>query len=101
MSAFNKARVPSCCGSFATVYELNFPLKREQVEQFKDAGFVISKAFFAAGMLYAENDKLVAIGTFGKNKIDLKCKVPKCDTVSTDLDAVLTRIHALRQKRPT
>lgn len=100
MTAFKKARVPSCCGSLATVYELNFPLKQEQVQHFEDAGFVVSKPFLQAGMLYVENKLMTGVGTFGKNKIDLKCKVPKCDTVSTVMEDVLIRIYALRQKQP-
>jgi hypothetical protein len=96
LTAFKKTRVPGCCGSFSTTYELSFPLRKEYVPHFESAGFFISKPFLQAGMFYAENKDFIAIGTFGGKNLQLKCKVRQCDTLSTPLDNVLIHLYGFK-----
>lgn len=96
MTAFKKARLPGCCGNYSITYELSFPLRKEHVPHFESAGFFISMPYQQAGMLYAENNNLIAIGTFGSKNLQLKCKVRQCDALSTPLENVLTELHDLK-----
>lgn len=87
--AFTKSRKPGCCGTFNITYELSYPLRSEQTKAFEAAGFSVSMNYKNAGMLYAETDQIIAIGSFGTKNLQLKCKVPKCDEYSGPLESVL------------
>lgn len=64
--------VKSCCGSSTTILETDKPLKKYQVDVFKEAGYIIPDNFFNSGVFYAQKGGLVATGSFGANKFNLR-----------------------------
>lgn len=64
--------VKACCGSSTTILETDKPLRKYQVDVFKEAGYVIPDNFFNSGVFYAQKNGLVATCSFGSNKINLR-----------------------------
>jgi hypothetical protein len=64
--------IKSCCGNSSTILETDKPLRKYQVDVFKQAGYVIPDNFFNSGVFYAQKDGLIATGSFGTNKISLR-----------------------------
>lgn len=64
--------VKSCCGSSNTVLELDKPLRKYQVDVFKEAGYVLPDNFFNSGVFYAQKNGLIATASFGTNKISVR-----------------------------
>lgn len=98
VTAFKKTRSEGCCGTVKTSYELSFPLRKEYVQIFSDAGFFVSKPFETAGLLYIEHDRFTANGTFGRNILKIECKVSKCEERLIELEVILNGIYDQIQK---
>jgi len=73
--------VKSCCGSSTTILEVSKPLRKYQVDVFKQAGYVIPDNFFNAGIFYAQKGGLIATASFGTNRINLKISANGNDLV--------------------
>lgn len=95
---FKKTRTEGCCGVVKTSYELSFPLKKEYVQLFSDAGFSVSKPFEAAGLLYIENGHFTANGTFGRNILKIDCKLAMCEEKLIELENILNHLYNLQKK---
>lgn len=64
--------VKACCGNSSTILETDKPLRKYQVDVFKEAGYVIPDNFFNSGVFYAQKNGLIATASFGSNKINLR-----------------------------
>lgn len=98
--AFTREIVPACCGKSTITYGLSFSILKEQAPSFEQAGFYVSNTYLNVGMLYAENNYLVVTGSFGSNRIVLKCKVKNCETMTSTFEDVITTLYANNGSTP-
>lgn len=80
------------CKKPQVLLEVNLSFNYEHLQLFIDNGFTISKSYIDAGILYIENTNLAAVGPFGSNRLQIKCKNSNCDTSLADLERILTNI---------
>lgn len=55
----------------------------------------MSKVFLNAGMCYIENNMMVIQGPFGSNRLTLKCKIKKCETMTSVFEDVITALYGV------
>lgn len=80
----------SCnCGKSQLILEFNFPLEKEYLQKFVDNNFIESKSYTNLGILYLEDTNLVAIGPFGSNRLQIRCKNANCDNSLVILENIL------------
>ncbi len=67
------------CGKDQVFLEFDFPLDIQYLPQFKAAGFNNSAAYATTGIIYIETNDIIAIGSVGQNRFEVKCKSSSCD----------------------
>ena len=93
MSAFTRDIVQACCGKSTITYNLNFSIMKNHAPSFIEGGFYLSSTFFDVGMLYVENNFLIVTGSFGSNRLVLKCKIKNCETMTSTFEDVITDLY--------
>jgi hypothetical protein len=66
--------VKACCGSTSVTFKIGSPVSKDFLPLLVGNGFIESKHFTAAGLLYVENESLVVTGSFGQSILQIKCK---------------------------
>lgn len=77
-----------CGGSIA--FKLDRSLTKDIIAIFISNGFKEYPHFTKAGILYVENEGIMAQGTFGSTTIQTKCKKKDCDNFLNDFEHLLT-----------
>ena len=80
------------CGKPQLILEFNFPLEKEYLRVLTDNNFIESKSYTNLGILYLEDLNLVAVGPFGSNRLQIKCKNDKCNDSLESLENILKNI---------
>ncbi len=62
----------SCCGKNALIFETDKPVRKSQVSFFKDKGYFVPDNFLNAGIFYVKKGLLIATGSFGSTRLDVK-----------------------------
>lgn len=70
--------VKSCCGKKAIVFQTDKPIRKSQIQVFKDAGFLVPENYLNLGIFYVQKNFLIATASFGSNKINARCHGDKC-----------------------
>lgn len=74
------------------IWELNFPLDIKHLQIFLDNGFISNKNYEKNGILYIEQDIIIAIGPYGSNRLQIKCKKTPCDDGMALLEKILNNM---------
>lgn len=69
----------SCCGSKALFFETDKPIKKSQIQVFKNANYSLPDYFYKAGIFYVQLGTLVANSSYGATRISVRCGGPTCD----------------------
>lgn len=81
---------PSCnCAKQQTIFEINFSLSEDQLEYFSNNNFIEGKSYTKTGIMYIEDANLIAIGPFGSNRLQIKCKNINCFASLDILESIL------------
>jgi hypothetical protein len=65
--------IKSCCGSRSYLFELDAPISKEALKIFKDAGYAVNDVYTRVGVFHVEKSGLIANGSFGGMKIQVRC----------------------------
>jgi hypothetical protein len=71
------------------LFELSISLEEKYTQYFIDNGYSNNKLYIKNGLLYIEDIYLVAIGPFGSNRLQIKCKIDNCDIGIDKLESIL------------
>jgi hypothetical protein len=63
-----------CCGKSQITLQLSKPLSLSLIKNFTDNGFLSAKKYSDIGIIYIENDFIIANGSIGSNLFDIKNK---------------------------
>ena len=77
------------CTKAQIILELNYSLNREHIQYFINNNFNESKSYTNVGILYIEDANLTAMGPFGTNRLQIRCKNDNCDASLANLENVL------------
>jgi len=86
---FTASNSCSKCGGSALMFILDCSVTRDFLVFFVANGYRELVQYTAAGILYVESDGLIVHGTFGSNKLQIKCKKPNCNDLLNDLEKLL------------
>lgn len=70
--------VKSCCGASSLIFETDKPIRKSQVQVFKDSGYLVPESYLNLGIFYVQKQTLIATASFGANKITVRCKGKGC-----------------------
>lgn len=76
----DRRAVKACCGKTSLLLILNKPIDKSIITHFKSIGYKELEHFTKAGILYIENDHLIATGPIGSNKLQIKCRTNNCQS---------------------
>ena len=62
-----------CCGSKAFILEVDKPIRKSQIDFFKQNGYDVPSVYADNGIFYAKKGALVATCAFGVNRVQLRC----------------------------
>lgn len=74
------------------ILEVNFSLDKIHLNYFCNNNFSEVKSYTNVGILYIENATLVAIGPFGSNRLQVKCKSANCEGSIVNLENLIKNI---------
>lgn len=63
-----------CCGKFQISLEIDKSVSRDILKLFEDSKFLISNKFKEAGIIFIEDENIVATCPFGQNRFQIKIK---------------------------
>lgn len=69
--------------------ELNFSLSFDDLPHFVSLGYVEKKSYTNSGLFYIGGRDLIAIGAVGNNRLQIKCRSPKCWEELSKLEAII------------
>jgi hypothetical protein len=72
--------------------ELSIPLDKSHLKVFSNTKFLENKIYTNLGLFYMESIDLTAIGSFGSNRLNIKCKTDNCSNNIIELEEILKRI---------
>lgn len=84
--------VQSCCGTASTALKLSGTLSKDFLPLLVDKGYTAPSHFTKAGILYVENEGLIATGAFGSNILQIKCRIArdKCSNYISAFEELLS-----------
>jgi len=77
------------CAKEQVLLEINKPFDKAHLQFFIGTGFSENKTYGNLGLLYIETINLVAIGPFGSNRLNIKCKTANCQNDIIKLEDIL------------
>lgn len=77
------------CAKPQIILELDTAFFKEHLQHFLNNNFREQKSYTNLGILYIEDANLVAIGHFGSNRLQVKCKNDNCNASLANLENVL------------
>lgn len=69
--------------------ELNFSLSFADLPHFISLGYSEKKSYTNSGLFYIGARDLIAIGAVGNNRLQIKCRTPKCWEELSKLEAII------------
>lgn len=82
----------SKCNKGQLLLELSVPLDKTHIKFFAGSSFLENKTYTNLGLFYMESIDLTAIGPFGSNRLNIKCKTANCDDNIIQLEEILKQI---------
>lgn len=77
------------CSKPQTTLEVNFSLDKAHLGYLSINHFIESKSYTRVGILYVEDANLTAMGPFGSNRLQIRCKNDNCDASLANLEGIL------------
>lgn len=84
-----RTETKSCCGAKSLIFTTTKPIRKSQIQPFKDAGFLVPQNWLDLGIFNVAKDSLVATTSFGSNKINVRCRGNKCAELLDLLESIL------------
>jgi Ni,Fe-hydrogenase I small subunit len=84
--------VQACCGRTSIIFKTDRPLSKEILAQLVSLGFKEAPHFTKAGMLYADNSDFIVTGSFGSDRLQVKCRKADCTQKLNDFEELLLKI---------
>lgn len=72
--------------------ELSSPIFATHLQAFVNSPFVENKTYGKTGLFYVEDAHLIAIGPFGSNRLQVKCKTTNCGSSIANLESILSSL---------
>jgi hypothetical protein len=91
----SKFIISACCGRSSTVFKTSRPIAVSDIAELVRLGFMESKNFTAAGLLYVDSSELTVSGPIGSDRLQVRCKKTKSDECAkaiSDFEKVLTQL---------
>lgn len=82
----------SKCAKEQLTLEIDKPIENTHLSFFANTRFSQSQSYTKLGLLYLESKTLIAVGTFGNNRLQIKCKSASCVNDIKELEAILSMI---------
>jgi len=83
--------VKSCCGSSGFIFEMDKPIKKNQMTLFQDNGYLIPEVYLNAGIAYIQKQFLIATGSFGSTKLSVRCNGGTCTELLNEFESLLEK----------
>jgi hypothetical protein len=80
------------CSKPSTVLEFNFSILKKHLSQLLVNNFLDNNSYTSLGICYVEDDNIVAIGPFGSNRLQIKCKNNNCEISIASLENMLRNL---------
>jgi hypothetical protein len=77
------------CNSKQTVLETNFSFDLTHLQYFLNNGYTTNKSYGTSGILFVQDETLIATSVIGQNKMQIKCRNDKCDEGINKLEAII------------
>jgi hypothetical protein len=88
----NKINVRSCCGNKAFIFESQKPVKKNHLDSFEKAGYIIPKQFSNVGLFYVQNSGLIATASFGSTRVQVRCSGNNCEELLKKFELLLDEV---------
>lgn len=77
------------CSKPSTTLEFNFPMVNKYLPQLLTLNFLDNNSYTSIGICYLEDDNIVALGPFGSNRLQIKCKNNNCESSICNLENII------------
>ena len=74
------------------MFELDKPIEKQHLQLFQNTQFTQAPSYSRLGLVYLESNNLIAHGSIGSSRIQVKCKNNKCDNDIIELEEILKKI---------
>lgn len=85
----DRKTVKSCCGKKSFILIINKPIDEGIIKALQSTGYKELEHFTKSGILYVENNYIIATGPIGSNKLQIRCRVEDCEKHIDALESTL------------
>lgn len=82
----------ACCGKTSVSLKIDKPVSKDFLPLLVSNGFSESTNFTKSGILYVENNDIIATGAFGTDRIQVKCKKSDCQENLNNFESLLQQL---------
>lgn len=86
-----RKKLKGCCGSHVYIFETEKPLNKNWVQIFKDEKYSVPKMYIDANMLFVEKKGIIAHGTFGSKRMQIKVNSKDNNKLLDNLEILLNK----------
>ena len=65
------------------------PIRKSQIQIFKDHGYLMPEHFYNSGIFYVQKQGLIANSSFGVCKINVRCGGNDCENKLKEFESIL------------
>lgn len=94
MSDIKRTLIKSSCNCSRQqfILQIGFPFEKDHLQLFTADGFIQSGSYTKLGIVYLEDLNLITTGSFGSNRLQIKCKNDKCNDSLEKLETIIKSI---------
>lgn len=92
--SIKKHVIKSCCGSQSIILETDKPLRKYQIDIFKNSGYLVPDNYLKLGIFYGTKNGIVATAAFGSTKVQIRANtadVPEIDNFIILLEQAISK----------
>ena len=83
--------VKACCGNSQIIIETDKPIRKSQVNIFRESGYFIPDSFYQAGIFYIQSKQLIVSASFGSTRFNLRCSGSDCEAQISSFETLLQK----------
>lgn len=76
--SITRTTTKTCCGNSSYIFTSAKPLRKSQVQVFRDAGYFVPDDWFQRGLFWVKKGNLIVTASYGSGTFQVRCYGDDC-----------------------
>ena len=87
--AITRTQTKACCGSGVFLFESSKPIRKAQVQVFRDAGYLVPEDWIQRGLFWVKKGNMIVTASYGSSTFQVRCYGEACPNLLDSFEADL------------